>query len=141
MRNITPYGTDGLFHDKFFRDFFNTSGGLFGATCFKTDILDRDDSFLLEAELPGCRKEDISVDIDGTSLSIRATYGCQNGACEIDNSDYVRRERTVGTCQRTFDISGVNTEKISAEYVDGVLRVNLPKKEEPESHTRHLRIQ
>ena len=92
---------------------------------FKTDIQDKGDHYLLEADLPGMKKEDIAIDIDGDNLTIKAER--KNEHEEKDKS-YVRCERSYGSYQRAFDISGVEVADISAQYNDGVLKLNMPKK-------------
>lgn len=105
---------------------------------FKTDILEKKDSFVLEAELPGFSKEDISIDVDGDYLTVSATHKAER---EDKTDEYVRRERRCGTYSRSFDISAVQAEAITAAYKDGVLTLNLPKKDETVVTTRKIDIQ
>ena len=91
----------------------------------ETTALDKGDHYLLEADLPGMKKEDIAIDIDGDNLTIKAER--RNEHEEKDKS-YVRCERSYGSYQRAFDISGVEVADISAQYNDGVLKLNMPKK-------------
>lgn len=95
--------------DQMERAFFGDGSWGRGLSEFKTDIQDKGDSYLLEADLPGFKKEDIHVDVDGDTMTIRA-------------------ERSYGSYQRAFDISGVEVANISAQYNDGVLKLNMPKK-------------
>ena len=92
---------------------------------FKTDIQDKGDHYLLEADLPGVKKEDIQVDIDSNYLTISAAR--QTEKDEKDKAgNYVRRERSYGTYSRSFDISGIDCANIKAGYKDGVLTLTLP---------------
>ena len=75
--------------EKFEQSFF---GNAFGGD-FKTDIQDQGDSYLLEADLPGVKKEDIAVDIDGDRLTISAQRSSQSEEKD-DKSHYVRQERS-----------------------------------------------
>ena len=107
------------------RAFFGNRDFLGDVGTFKTDIQDKGDHYLLEADLPGMKKEDIAIDIDGDNLTIKAER--RNEHEEKDKS-YVRCERSYGSYQRAFDISGVEVADISAQYKDGVLKLNMPKK-------------
>lgn len=106
---------------------------------FKTDIRDNGDSFLLEADLPGFKKEDISVDIEGDTLTIRAER--KEETEEKDGKGaYVKRERCYGCFSRSFDMTGIRTEDVAAAYENGVLKLTLPKKQETLPTVRKLEI-
>ena len=90
------------------------------------------------ADLPGMKKEDIAIDIDGDNLTIKAER--KNEHEEKDKS-YVRCERSYGSYARSFDISGVKAEGIKASYNDGVLSLTLPKKDVEVSGSRRLAIE
>ena len=106
---------------------------------FRTDIREADGSYILEADLPGFEKSDISVDVDGDYLIIKATRrsGYENKDCK---DSYVRCERSYGSYSRSFDVSGVDTEAIGAKYENGVLTLTLPKKEPEKPAKRQLEI-
>ena len=91
------------------RAFFGNRDFLGDVGTFKTDIQDKGDHYLLEADLPGMKKEDIAIDIDGDNLTIKAER--RNEHEEKDKS-YVRCERSYGSYARSFDISGVKAEGI-----------------------------
>lgn len=91
---------------------------------FKTDIVDKGDKFVLEADLPGFKKEDIDIDIDGNMLTISAKHSEKR---EENKDNYIRRERRYGSFTRSFDVSNIKTDEIKAEYKDGVLTLELPK--------------
>lgn len=105
---------------------------------FRTDIRDQGDSFLLEADLPGFRKEDIHVDLEDDCMTITAEFSEET---EQKEGSFVRRERRVCTRSRSFDTTGIDTANISASYRDGVLRLVLPKLPEPASNARRLLIE
>ena len=106
---------------------------------FKTDIRDNGESYLLEADLPGFKKEDISVDIEGDTLTIHAE---RSGETEEKDGKgaYVKRERCYGSFSRSFDMTGIRTEDVAAAYENGVLKLTLPKKQETLPTTRKLEI-
>lgn len=105
----------------------------------KTDIRDEGNKYVMEAELPGFDKEDIALDINGDCLTIKAEHKAENETKDKDGK-YIRRERSYGSYQRSFDISGVNSDAIAAEYKNGILTVDLPKKAPSAPATRRLQI-
>ncbi len=105
---------------------------------FHTDIRDKGSSCTLEAELPGFRKEDITVDIDGDQLTVAA---CRDEDSSGKDPHYLRRERYYGSYSRSFDISQFRAEDIRASYHHGILKLELPRKNDPEASPRHLEIQ
>ncbi|HJD21383.1 MAG TPA: Hsp20/alpha crystallin family protein [Candidatus Gemmiger faecigallinarum] len=126
-------------HYNPFRDFDDINRAFFGdntLTEFKTDIRDMGDSFVLEADLPGFKKEDIKLSLNGETMTIKATRHS-----DFENQDkksgYLRCERSYGTYTRSFDVTGVEVSQISASYTDGVLRVRLPKQgpKQPDNRT------
>ena len=109
-------------------------------TQFRTDVTDEGDHYLLEADLPGFEKKDISLDIHGDTLTVRAER--KSKVEEKDKKDKViRMERSYGAYTRSFDISGVDADKIKAKYKDGVLRLTLPKQERHLPEGRRLEIE
>ena len=120
------------------RAFFGNRDFLGAVGTFKTDIRDEGDHYLLEADLPGMKKEDIAIDIDGDNLTIRAERKSEH---EEKSKDYVRCERSYGSYARSFDISGIQADGIKAGYNDGVLTLTMPKKAAEVSTTRRLSIE
>ncbi len=124
--------------DNFTRDFFRKSNAELPA--FRTDILDSGDSYILEAELPGFQKEDISLDLKDGILTITATHSASKDS-RSENGAYIRRERRFGSFQRSFDVTGIETSGITAAYESGVLSVTLPKARPVEPETHRIAIQ
>ncbi|MFA5584959.1 MAG: Hsp20/alpha crystallin family protein [Saccharofermentanales bacterium] len=115
-----------FFGNAFLQDFSGVRG-------FKVDVQDAGDHFLLEADLPGAKKEDIKISLDGQLLTIRAE---QNAEKTDEGKNYVYKERSYGSCSRSFDVSGIDTGAIKGKFKDGVLSLTLPKqdrKTEPEA--------
>ena len=106
---------------------------------FKTDITDNGNEFVLESDLPGFKKEDIKIDIDGNYLTISAERK-SNSEDKDKKGNVVRSERSYGSFRRSFDVTGVKTDGIEASYNDGVLKLTLPKKEENIPANRRLEI-
>lgn len=106
---------------------------------FRVDLQDNGNAYVIEADLPGFKKEDLRVDIQGNYLTIHAKR--QSSQEETSESgSYIRRERSYGSFSRSFDISGVKAEDITAEYTDGVLKLQLPKKERTQPVAKQLEI-
>ena len=119
--------------DNFERSFFGNSS--VDLPAFRTDIRDAGDKYLLNAELPGFNKEDISLDIKDGILTITAEHNESNDQKD-DKGNYIRRERRYGSFRRSFDISGIDENTISASYQNGILELSLPKAQQvlPKSH-------
>ena len=130
--------------EEFEKAFFSSPfGNFFGTNAlsqFRTDVTDEGDHYLLEADLPGFEKKDITLDIRDDTLTVRAER--KSKVEEKDKKDKViRMERSYGAYQRSFDISGVDADKIKAKYTDGVLRLTLPKQERRLPEGRRLEIE
>ncbi len=106
---------------------------------FRTDIRKADGAFVLEADLPGVDKKDISVNIEGDILTIKAERHSESEDTEKKDS-FVRIERSYGSYERSFDVSGIDTENISAKYENGVLVLNMPEKAVTAPPSRQLTI-
>lgn len=125
-----------------FKDMENFEKHFFGTdriSSFKTDIKDNGSEYLLEADLPGFKKEDIDVNLENNYLTIKAERKVENE--EKDKKGrYIRCERSYGSFMRSFDVSDVDTDKITASYEDGVLKLNMPKKEKALPTAKKLEI-
>lgn len=139
MYALTPFsGSYSLFDafDDFEKSFFTDRMPM---NLCRTDIREEKDKYIMESELPGFSKEDIAIDITSGSLVLKA----ERKAAEEDKDKsgrYIRRERSYGSYRRTFDLSGIDAENISAEYKDGILTLSLPKKQQTVPETRRLQI-
>ena len=146
MYNMIPYRGNSLsrglmhdfmnpFNDDFFRSFF---GDERGAASFRVDVKDEGDRYVLQADLPGVKKDDLHIDVENGVMTISAEM---NETREENKDNYVYRERRVGSMRRTFDLEGIREEDIAADYKDGVLQLTLPKKEEaPAPASRRIAI-
>ena len=131
MYGLTPFGRNfdlfNIFNDMD-KDYF---GGAMPMNSCRTDIKDEGDKYVMESELPGFEKDDIKLDLNGSCLVISAEHKTENSEKD-DKGNYIRRERSYGSYKRSFDIPDVDVEKINAEYKNGILTIDLPKKQ-PES--------
>jgi len=139
MREIVPFGRrrvglvpGELFKNIFGRDlldeFFNNELSEFAsAAVMRADIRETENDYVVEAELPGVKKEDIEINISDDRLTILAK--CEESASD-DRRNYICRERRVGQFSRSFLLQGIDNDKVSAEHKDGILKVILPKAKE-----------
>ena len=120
--------------DSFDRRFWGEGTAALGD--FRTDIIEENDKYVLEAELPGFKREDISIDVEDDRLTITA-----KAAAEENGKNYVHRERRSAVYQRSFSISNIETGAITAAYTDGILTLNLPKMQPKTAESRKIQIQ
>ncbi|WP_303765703.1 Hsp20/alpha crystallin family protein [Ruminococcus flavefaciens] len=140
MYGLTPFGRTGFGLWDAFNDFDkNFFGDSMPINSCRTDIRDDGDKYVMESELPGFEKEDIKLDINGTQLTIAAEHST-NSDEKDEKGNYIRRERTFGSYKRSFDISDVDSEAISAAYKNGILTLELPKKKPEEPVSKRLEI-
>ena len=126
--------------DRFFDSFFsNAFNGLSSFSGGRTDIIDKGKNYVLQSEMPGFEKGDISIDINDDILTIKAEHNAQNDE-KNDNGEFIRRERSYGSYVRSFNVSGVDTDKITASYNNGILELVMPKKEVETPKGTHIDI-
>lgn len=93
---------------------------------FKADIKETEKEYIVEAELPGLEKEDIMITYEDDTLNISIR---RDEVIDETRENFIRKERRTGSIERRFYLEGVDEEKISAKYKNGLLTVVLPKKE------------
>lgn len=138
--------------DPFWKEFNNLSGRLnrlfdmpreesndsLGAWSPAVDIYDKGNEVVIHAELPGMKKDEIDVRVENNVLTVR---GQKERKDEVKEEGYFRTERTYGTFSRSFSLpSTVDASKISAEYKDGVLTLNVPKAEEAKARQIDVKV-
>lgn len=127
MANVTRF--DPL--DDLFRGFFvrpvDMSGNAQQAPSIKMDVKEQGDNYLVHAELPGVKKEDIHVVVDGNQVSISAEVKQEK---EVKEGDRVlRSERYFGKVSRSFQLGQeIDDAKAAAKFNEGVLELTLPKR-------------
>ena len=140
MYSMIPFGRMNTSWNDLFDDFerrmFPADQGELPA--FRTDIRDEGDHFLLEADLPGFRKEDIDLDVKDGVLTISAKHQADDRTA-ADN--YICRERRTGSFSRSFTLDGIQEDAIRASYQDGVLELILPKRQEVLPQCHKIQIQ
>ena len=119
-----------IFHDDVFDDFFDFSAPAYsGSELMNTDIKETEKGYELAISLPGVKKEDIKAEVKDGYLMITAAANSKTD--EKDKTGkYIRRERYSGSMSRSFYVGDeVTQDEIQAKYEDGILRLNIPKKE------------
>ena len=120
---------DDFFGDSFEKHFFPARDALYGKhakNLMKTDVRETDNSYELDVDLPGFKKDEVSVELDGGYLTISAAKGLDKD--ETDKAGrYIRQERYAGQCSRSFYVGDVRPEAVSARYEDGILHLEIPK--------------
>ncbi len=114
--------------DDFFDDFLTASDS--GKNSMKCDIYEKGGDYHIEMDIPGFEKKDISIESDNGYLTITAE---KKDEVNDEEKNYIRRERTYGKYQRSFYLGDLETDKIKAEFKDGILKLTVPKKEAVET--------
>lgn len=132
MFDLVPFKKNNLIrNDEFFTpflktffddDFFTAMKDIQGN--FRVDLKETENNYLVEAELPGVKREAINIDFENNHLTISAK---REETLEDEKGDYVRRERHYGEFKRQFYVDNVDEDKIEATFKDGVLKIILPK--------------
>lgn len=136
---LTPFST-------LFNDFFNNSFDFLGkdffdsATYPKVDVRDESTHFVIEAEVPGLKRDQISVEVEGNLLRIK---GEKKAKDEKKSQNYIHRELKHSSFCRTFKLpTTIDVDRIASTFQDGVLEISLPKKvvESPPSQVKRIEI-
>ena len=133
--------------DEFFDDDFpmipmrsirNPLYGKNAKNLMKTDVRETDNTYELDIDLPGFKKDEVQLDLKDGYLTISAAKGLDKDQ-EDKKGKYIRQERYAGACSRSFFVGeGIEPQDVSAKFEDGILRVTLPKqvkKELPRTST------
>ena len=129
-----------IFSENLFDDFFADPFGMMAPVhgndplygkharnLMKTDVRELDNTYELDVDLRGFKKDEISVDLKNGYLTIGASKGLDRDQKD-ENGKYIRRERYAGVCSRSFYVgSSVRPEQIGAKYEDGILKLSVPK--------------
>lgn len=120
---------DGFFNDMFRFPAFANTGGHPTSLMMRTDVQDLGENYQLDIELPGFLKENIRAELSDGYLTISAHKDSTNDEKNEDGR-YVRRERSSGSCQRSFYVGkGLKEEDIHASFENGILKLAFPKEE------------
>ena len=131
-----------IFGENLFDDFF-TDGfmpipvwkgrsplyGKHAKNLMKTDVRETDTGYEVDIDLPGFKKDEISVELKDGYLTVSAAKGLDKDEKDKQGK-YIRQERYAGACSRSFYVGeAVQPGEVHAKYEDGILRIDVPKKE------------
>ena len=134
-----------VFGENLFDDFFDDSFGMMNArnplygkhakNLMKTDVRETEDSYELDIDLPGFKKDEVSIDLKNGCLTIQAAKGLDKSESD-KKGKYIRQERYAGSLSRSFYVGeDVEPQDVKAKYTDGILELTFPKeapKKEPD---------
>ncbi len=139
-----------IFKENLLDDFFTDPFGSFGSpvsadqgSLMKTDVKDLENGYELTVNLPGAKKEDIKAELKDGYLTIKATTEKKEDEKDKEGH-YIRRERYYGAASRSFYVGNhVKEEDIKAKYENGVLTLDIPKKnaEQIEAEKKYIAIE
>ena len=127
LRNsrFLPGFSDDFFGKDFMTDVFDSSAN---KTIPEVNVLENGDSFKIEVAAPGLDKKDFKIDLNNNVLTISSEKEAKN---EDEKENYIRREFSYSSFQRSFSLpESVDQEKIKANHKDGILRIEIPKRDE-----------
>ena len=130
-----------LFDNFFEDDFFHHPAPRKEHQLMKTDVRETNDKFIVDIDLPGYEKENISLSLNNGYLEINAKTEKETN--ENDEEKYIRRERYVGECSRSFFVGeDTDYEDIDAEFKNGILTIEIKKKvnEEESDEPKQIEI-
>ncbi len=133
MANITRYDPFNDLVDDFFKGFLVRpvayEGGRDVLPRVKVDVAEKNGAYVVKGELPGVKKEDIHVSVDGAQVTLEAEVKQEKST---DNERVLHTERTYGKVSRAFTLpQEIDEAKVQARFEDGVLELTLPKKQAP----------
>ena len=102
------------------------------------DIVENDDEYIAQVELPGVNKDDVKITMENNILTLR---GEKSQEKKEKSANYHRVERFYGSFRRSFELpGGVKNDKIDAEYKDGILTIRMPKEEEAKTKLIEVKV-
>lgn len=133
MFRVTPYSAVPSKRDRNYSDVFDLFDDFFHAPrttdrC-KMDVKDFEKEYVIEAEMPGVKKEDINIHYENDHLTL-SVHQEENKEEKDDQDKYIHRERSTRSFERSIYLEAVNPDQIKAKLEDGILRITAPKKEE-----------
>ena len=101
--------------------------GKHGKNLMKTDVRETENSYELDIDLPGFKKDEVNVELKNGYLTIQAAKGLDKEE-QDKKGKYIRQERYAGACSRSFYVGeDVEPEEVSAKFEDGILTISVPK--------------
>ena len=142
-----------IFGENLFDDFFGDPFGmmprgrdpLYGKhakNLMRTDVRETEDTYELDVDLPGFKKDEVTLELKNGVLTIQAVKGLDKDETD-KKGKYIRQERYAGSCSRSFYVGkGVEPEEIGAKFENGILEISVPKEtKKPEVKSTSVSIQ
>ena len=129
---ITRYENDDFFSPNWLKNFFDLPI-INNSNILKTNISKVGNNYLYEIDIPGYKKEDVSINYDDGYLIVEAKTNNQSNNNTL-NGTYIRQERYTGTCSRSYYIGEIDESKISAKYNNGILSITFPDSEKEQKY-------
>ena len=124
---------DSWFSDPVEKRFFGKKNPLYGKhakNLMKTDVRETKNSYEVDVDLPGFKKDEIKLELDNGYLTISAAKGLDKDETDKETGKYIRRERYAGSMMRSFYVGDdIKQEDIHAKFENGILQLSIPKKE------------
>ena len=133
MRYIPTNNRFNIFDDMFenFMPYANEH-----ASVMKTDVHEKDGYYTLDVELPGYTKQDVSIDLEGGYLQIKANHELSEEE-KNEKGQIIRQERSFGSCFRSFYVGeNIKSEDVKASFENGILNITLPSSKQKAIETR-----
>ena len=132
------------FLDPFVDDFFGINDAMssenFGSLSMKTDIEEVKDGYNMVVDLPGIKKEDVSISLEDGYLTIKASANPSLKNEKGEKKGYKHRERFSGSASRSYYVGDIDEKKVTATFENGALKVFFPKEKEPEVTSHQIAI-
>ena len=103
----------------------------------RADIKETENEYIIEAELPGVKKDEIKIELYDNRLTIKAETKHE---LKEEKENFIRKERRYGAFCRTFYLDNVKQDDIKAKYEDGILKITLPKEKPSKPSIRTIDI-
>ena len=128
MFGLVPYRRNNI--ESVFDDLLGDSflPAFYKGEQMKIDIKENEKEFVVEADLPGVKKEDVNIELKNDRLTIAVE---KNEQVNEEKENYIRRERRYGSISRSFAVANIDEEAVKAKFENGVLTINLPKRDTP----------
>ena len=129
-----------IYLDDMFNDLMFPGAKINNLGNMKCDIYEKDNVYYLEMDIPGFDKNDINIELDDNDyLTIIAEKSNENIEEDV-NKKYICKERSYGKYQRTFYLGGIDKDKVEADFLNGILKITMPKRQEEKSKTQRIEI-
>lgn len=138
MKNSISKYNDDVFSSNWLKNFFDLPI-ISNSSVLKTNIRKEGNNYIYEVDVPGINKEDIKVSFEEGYLIVEVS---NKGEYDSSSSGYIRQERYVGSCSRSYYVGEVDESKIDAKYRNGILCVTVPDEEKDKKYkTKNINIQ